>query len=286
MPRAFGGGEREEPGAVGGWLVADACEGPVDRADAFVIAATGRAGEPAVVGQDGAYEEVDVFVLVGEAGGVEECFAVGGDTALALRVAETDEQLGPPAGIGLWGAVEQFERLAVPADGFVGCELGERVVAGDLGVVDRFRRVGRLDGGAPVIREFGGSCTGIVAQERFDRLRDGFVRPSASCRRKAVVERVFDERVRERVPVGISVVCNTAAVTAVSHTSITASSSICATAASRPMSKSRPITAPRARTRSVSGPSVARRRPITSRTLTGRPAARRSGSATQRPSSS
>ena len=202
MPRAFGGGEREEPGAAGGWLVTDACEGPVDRADAFVITATGRAVEPAIVGQDGAYEEVDVFVLVGEAGGVEECFAVGGDTALALRVAQSDEQLSSLTGIRIWGAVEQFERLAVPAESFVGRELGKRVVAGDLGVVHRFRRVGRLDGGAPVIREFGGSCTEIIAQERFNGFRDRFVRPGASSRRKAVVERVFDERVRERVPVG------------------------------------------------------------------------------------
>jgi hypothetical protein len=53
---AFGGGEREQPGPVGGWLVANACEGAVDCADPFMIDATDDAPVAAVVGQYGAHE--------------------------------------------------------------------------------------------------------------------------------------------------------------------------------------------------------------------------------------
>ena len=84
---------------------------------------------------------------------------------------------------------------------------------------------------------------------------------------------------------GRSVGARIAAVTAVSHRSTTVSSSTWATCASSEMSKSWPTTAARARMRSVSGPRLARRRPTTSRTLTGSPAARRSVAAPQRPSS-
>ena len=130
---AFGGGEREQPGPVGGRLVADTFEGPVDRGDAFMIDATDGAGVPAVVGEHGPYEEVDVVVLVGEAGGVEQGLAVGGDPGLALRVAQTDEQLGPLVGIGVVGAVEEFERLADTSAPLRRRELVERAVPGESG---------------------------------------------------------------------------------------------------------------------------------------------------------
>ena len=50
-----------------------------------------------VVGERGVHEPVGIAEVLGDAGGLEEGFAVGGVAGLALGGAETDEQVAVPS---------------------------------------------------------------------------------------------------------------------------------------------------------------------------------------------
>ena len=156
--------------------------------------------QPSVVPQRGAHEDVDRVDVVGEAAGREQGLAVRGITRLSLRVAEPEEQRGPTPRVVGGGPVEQIERIPVPAQRLVGRELRQGPIARPLRVRDRLARVLGLGGARPVVGELPDPLGGIVAAELLERLRDRAVGARPPAGREVVVERVLDQRVRERVP--------------------------------------------------------------------------------------
>ena len=113
---------------------------------------------------------------------------------------EPDEHLDALASVAVGAAVELFERLAIPPDGFVGRRLLEGTVSSELGVVDGLRDIGGLDRRAPVVGELADAGPRMPGGEGLEPFRDGVVRSGSAGGREPLVEGVLDERVRERVP--------------------------------------------------------------------------------------
>ena len=199
VPGALDAQEGDQAGAVGAVRIAEAHERAPAHLDAVTVDRAHDAVPASVVPQRGAHEDVDRADVVGQATGREQRLAVRGITRLRLGVAEPEEQHGPAPRVVGRGPVQEIERIPVPAQRLVGREQRQRPIARPLRVRDRLARVRRLGRLRPVERELSDPVAGIVAADRFERLRHRPMGAGPPAGREIVVERVLDQRVRERV---------------------------------------------------------------------------------------
>jgi hypothetical protein len=91
---------------------------------------------------------------------------MGRVAALALRVAEADEETAAARVVGFSRALQQVEGLAVPAQRLVGCEQGQGASAGSGRVVDGFVWV--VAGREPVVGKLADALLGTIPIAGFE----------------------------------------------------------------------------------------------------------------------
>ncbi len=99
-------------------------------------------------------------------------------------------------------AIEQVDGLAEPTDRLLGRERLECALPRTVGVRGRLARLRWCGSRDPVVRQLADVIPGVVAQLRLQQLSDASVGTAAPARRELVVQRVLEERVREREPLG------------------------------------------------------------------------------------
>ncbi len=182
-----------------------------------------------------------------------------------------------------WAVVTSRSVASCKGDRFVVGEAGEGDIAGAGGVLDGFGAFAAGGGLREVVRQPRQPVVDVGAGVLFDRLGDALMRPDPAGSGEFVVERGTHERVGEAEPHG-SLSNTSRAATASSSAVSTVSSSRPAASRKTSNSNSGPMTAAVSRTRMVAADSRLRRRPTTSRTPSGTPAAS-IGAATRQPSS-
>ena len=100
-----------------------------------------------------------------------------GITGLSLGVAEPKEECSSTVGVIGRGPVEQVQRIPVPAQRLVRCELSQGPVSGPLCVDHRLFGVQRSGGMGPVVGELTDTITGIVAVKLLQGIRHLLVGP-------------------------------------------------------------------------------------------------------------
>ena len=166
--------------------------------DSLLVDGTSAARPAPVVRQSGAHEQGRVPEALGKISRAEQCLPRSWVASLELCGAEVDQRLAARQLVGEVLAIDELEGLAVPDDGVVGRELGERVVTGTPRVVDGLVRVGGLTGLRPVVGELAEAVAGVVGAEAFEGDGNATVQSLATCGAEIVVERVLDESVGER----------------------------------------------------------------------------------------
>ena len=89
-----------------------------------------------------ARQAVGVVEADGQGAGLNQGLPVGGDAGELLGAAEPGEEVDVQRRVVGVDALLELERLGEPADGVVGREGGDGLVAGEAGVLDGLGRVG------------------------------------------------------------------------------------------------------------------------------------------------
>ena len=167
--------------------------------DALLVDLPIRAGaEAAGVRQGGGCEPIRIGQLARRGAGVEQCLAEGGLAGLALRLAQVDEHVAPLARCRVGLLLLELQSPGEPPQRLVRSQLVEGAptcapgIAHRLGDIDRLGRIG------PVARQLAQPRARIVTAYFLEGLCDALVNSRSSCPPESLVERVRDERVRER----------------------------------------------------------------------------------------
>ena len=172
--------------------------GGLECAHALGVDSADLAAPPAAVGEHGAAEAVRVANLLRERRRVEQGQAKVGVPALALGLAQADQQITALRALPTGRLVVELERLAIPARSLAWRELLEGALGGSLCIVHRLGRVvAAHDRCRPMARELPEPLTGLVSALLLEPFCDSLVQSRPAGGAKALIESVLDQRVGE-----------------------------------------------------------------------------------------
>ena len=179
-------------------VLREGCRRGLERLHALGVDRADLAAPPSAVGEHGAAEAVRVANLSRERCRVEQGLAKVGVPALALGLAQADQQIAALRALPGRRPVVELERLSIPARGLAWRELLERALGGSLGIVQGLGRVvDAHDRCRPMARELPEPLTGLVSALLLEPFRDSLVQSRPAGGAKALIERVLDQRVGE-----------------------------------------------------------------------------------------